>query len=304
MSVVVEQISKRFGDQLAVNELSFKAVPGTITGFLGPNGAGKTTTMKMLTGYLKPSSGTAKICGLDILEDSMETRKRIGYLPEHNPLYKDMYVREYLRFVAGIHHITNAKSRIDELIEITGLELEQKKKISALSKGYRQRVGLAQSIMHDPDVLILDEPTSGLDPNQLKEIRALIRKLGKEKTLIFSSHILQEVQALCDSVLIIHRGKLVANDSIDKLQSLIKKERVIRIEIEQKVDENLLRKIDGVNDIRKLDDHNFELTCTTNDTNRRNIFNYAVKNNLVLLTLTEQTNSIEDVFEILTSSNS
>jgi len=215
MSVIVSNLTKTFGTQNAVNDLSFEAKPGEILGFLGPNGAGKSTTMKMVTTYLQPTSGTATVCGHDIVESDMDVRRHIGYLPEHNPLYKDMYIKEYLEFVARIHKVDNTKSRIDELIEITGLQKEQHKLISSISKGYRQRVGLAQALLHDPEVIILDEPTSGLDMNQLIEIRALIKKLGETKTVIFSTHIMQEVQALCDRVIIINEGQLVADDPID-----------------------------------------------------------------------------------------
>jgi len=215
MSVHVEQLTKIYGEQKAINQVSFTANQGEVLGFLGPNGAGKTTTMKIITCFIPQSEGKAEVCGFDTATHPTEVRQRIGYLPEHNPLYKDMYVREYLSFMAGLHHLSNKKQRVDELIELTGLTLERNKLIGALSKGYRQRVGLAQAMLHNPEVLILDEPTSGLDPNQLIEIRQLIKSLGKEKTVIFSTHIMQEVQAICDRVLIINRGKIVANDSIE-----------------------------------------------------------------------------------------
>src|SRR6188768_3341393 len=219
MSISVESLSKEYGEQKAVNNISFELKPGELVGFLGPNGAGKSTTMKMITGYLAPTSGRARVCGFDSQTHPMEVRKRIGYLAEANPLYFDMYVREYLAFTAGIHHLgKNAKERMEEMISMTGLTRESKKKIGALSKGYKQRVGLAQAMIHHPEVLILDEPTSGLDPNQIVEIRELIMKVGKEKTVLLSTHIMQEVQAMCSRVIIINRGNIVADDNVDTLK--------------------------------------------------------------------------------------
>src|SRR3954467_5401938 len=217
MSIVVESLTKTYGDQKAVNDISFTAGPGVL-GFLGPNGAGKSTTMKILTGFIPQTSGTAKVDGFDIRTQSLEVRKRIGYLPESNPLYTDMYVKESLAFIAGIHQLHNPAARIADIIEQTGLGPEQHKKIAQLSKGYRQRVGLAQAILHDPQVLILDEPTSGLDPNQLIGIRQLITDLGKTKTIILSTHIMQEVEAVCNKVIIINKGKIVADDTLDGLR--------------------------------------------------------------------------------------
>jgi len=219
MSVQVEQLTKVYGEQKAVNEISFTAVPGKILGFLGPNGAGKSTTMKIISCFIPPSSGKASLCDYNVVEHPIEVRKNLGYLPEHNPLYLDMYVKEALGFIADIHKIPNKNKRISEVIEQTGLGVEQKKKIVDLSKGYRQRVGIAQAIIHDPKVLILDEPTSGLDPNQLIEIRNLIKELGKTKTVILSTHIMQEVEAVCDQVVIINKGIVVANDSLAGLKS-------------------------------------------------------------------------------------
>src|SRR3954469_3536527 len=213
MSIKVNQITKLYGEQKALDDVSFEAGSGQVVGFLGPNGAGKSTMMKIITCFIPQTSGTASVCGFDVTEDSIEVRKNVGYLPEHNPLYLEMYVREYLEFIAGLHKIKNVRTRIAEMIETTGLQVEQKKKIGALSKGYRQRVGLAQALIHDPKVLILDEPTSGLDPNQLTEVRNLIRSLGKEKTVVLSTHIMQEVEAICDKVIIINKGKIVANES-------------------------------------------------------------------------------------------
>jgi ABC-2 type transport system ATP-binding protein len=218
MSVKVQALTKIYGEQIAVHAISFEIAKGEIVGFLGPNGAGKSTTMKMITGYIPITSGTAEVCGLTLGDENLEIQRRIGYLPENNPLYNDMYVREYLEFLAGVHKISNSKKRIDEVIEHTGLRVEEKKKIGALSKGYKQRVGIAQAIIHNPEVLILDEPTSGLDPNQIIEIRELIKTFGQSKTVILSTHIMQEVEAMCDRVLIIHQGNLVANHTLPELR--------------------------------------------------------------------------------------
>jgi len=218
MSISVESLSKVYGSQKAVDGISFSAKPGVL-GFLGPNGAGKSTTMKILTGYIPQTSGKATVCGFDVETQSLEVKRRIGYLPESNPLYQDMYVRESLAFIAHIHQVPDAEKRIEEIIELTGLTPEKHKKVGQLSKGYRQRVGLAQAILHDPEVLILDEPTSGLDPNQLIGIRQLIRDLGKTKTVVLSTHIMQEVEAVCDHVVIINKGHIVANDTLEGLRS-------------------------------------------------------------------------------------
>ena len=217
MSIEVNKITKLYGEQKALNEVSFSIKSGEIVGFLGPNGAGKSTLMKIISCYLPPSIGTIKVCGLDVMEQSMEVRKKVGYLPEHNPLYLDMYVKEYLEFVGRFYDVKKLNDRVKEMVEITGLTIEQNKKIGQLSKGYRQRVGLAQAIIHDPQVLILDEPTTGLDPNQLVEIRNLIKALGKNKTVMLSTHIMQEVQAICERAIIINHGKIVADDSIANL---------------------------------------------------------------------------------------
>jgi len=218
LSVVVKELAKHYGEQKAVNQISFEAKPGRILGFLGPNGAGKSTTMKMLTGYLQPTSGKAEVEGKDVQVEPLEAKKQIGYLPENTPLYMDMYVREFLSFVAQTYGLSNISKRVEEVIQQVGLTQEQHKKIGMLSKGYKQRVGLAQAIIHQPQVLILDEPTSGLDPNQLSDIRTLIKNLGKDRTVIISTHIMQEVEALCDDVIIINKGVLVANSSIDELK--------------------------------------------------------------------------------------
>jgi len=218
MSVIVDKLGKHYGEQIAVNNISFNISKGEIVGFLGPNGAGKSTTMKMITGYLKADSGTATVCGIDVASNPIEVKKKIGYLPESNALYYDMYIKEYLSFIGGVHQIPDLKSQIENIIELTGLTIEQKKKIGQLSKGYKQRVGLAAALIHSPEVLILDEPTSGLDPNQIIEIRNLIKQQSINKTVLFSSHILQEVQAICDRIIIINKGNIVADDTLINLQ--------------------------------------------------------------------------------------
>ena len=218
MSIEVHQLSKIYGTQKAVDQISFHAKPGEVVGFLGPNGAGKSSTMKMITGYMQADGGSIEVCGMEVLLEDIQTKKKIGYLPELNPLYPEMYVREYLSFIGGLHQIPNIKNRVEEVIQQTGLSSEAGKQIHQLSKGYKQRVGLAAAIIHNPEVLILDEPTSGLDPNQIIEIRNLIKSLGKDKTILFSSHILQEVEAICDRVIIIHKGKIVADRSLEELK--------------------------------------------------------------------------------------
>ena len=300
MSVVVENLTKVYGTQKAVNGISFEAKPGEVLGFLGPNGAGKTTTMKIVTCFIPQTEGRAQVCGFDVEKESIEVRRKVGYLPEHNPLYKDMYVKEYLGFVAGLHKVKNKKQRVAEMIERTGLEKEQRKLIGALSKGYRQRVGLAQAMLHDPEVLILDEPTSGLDPNQLAEIRGLIKSLGKEKTVIFSTHIMQEVQALCDRVLIINNGNLVANDTIDQLQSKLTGETMIRIEFKEEMKKEQLMKINSINEVKALKNNQWQLISKGKKDARPEIFNFAVQNGYTLLEMRQEKYSVEDVFQQLT----
>ncbi len=297
MSIEIQGLTKKYGEQLAVNDLSFKVDKGHIVGFLGPNGAGKSTTMKMLTCYTTPSSGTAKVNGFDVIKDPLSVRQSVGYLPEHNPLYKDMYVKEYLKFVAGIHKISNPNQRIKDLIEMTGLGIEQHKLIGTLSKGYRQRVGLAQAMMHDPEVLILDEPTSGLDPNQLRDIRSLILELGKEKTVIFSTHIMQEVSALCDRVLIINRGVLVADDPIDMLQDRVGSEHQIAVEFESEINESMLLNIEGLKRFKKQDAS--YILLASKDI-RKEIFNWAVAQKAIILEMNSVKLSVENIFTELT----
>ena len=301
MSVIVNQLTKVYGTQIAVNHISFTAEPGKIVGFLGPNGAGKSTTMKMITGFIPPSDGTATVCGFDINTQSMDVRKCLGYLPENNPLYLDMYVKEFLAFVAGLQQLNNVESRIKEMIEQTGLEREQYKKISQLSKGYRQRVGLAQAMLHDPKVLILDEPTTGLDPNQLVEIRKLIKQLGKEKTVILSTHIMQEVEAVCDQVVIINKGLIVANDETKNLQAAALQQVTYVVEFDQVIQKQDLLKIEGVIAAQALADKSWVLQTNTLVDVRKNIFDFAVKNNLVLLSIQKEEEKLEDIFRKLTS---
>jgi ABC-2 type transport system ATP-binding protein len=254
MSIEVADLKKFYGEQAALAGISFKVNTGEIVGFLGPNGAGKSTTMKILTGFIPATSGKAKVCGYDVEEYSIESRSRIGYLPEHNPLYLDMYVKEYLHFIGGIYKLNNLASRVQEMIGLVGLEREQRKKIGALSKGYRQRVGLAQAIIHDPEVLILDEPTSGLDPNQLLEIRDLIRSIGQTKTVMLSTHIMQEVEAICDRVIIINNGVLVADDTSKTLQKNdLKQVVIVEFDPESKVQQKQIMSISGVNAVKKLE---------------------------------------------------
>ncbi len=300
MSVVVQNLTKIYGEQKAVNNISFEAKPGQVLGFLGPNGAGKTTTMKVLTCYIPQSSGQATVCGYDVQEAPMEVRQNIGYLPEHNPLYLDMYVREYLRFIAGLHKISKPNQRISEMIEMTGLEREQRKPIGALSKGYRQRVGLAQALLHDPQVLILDEPTAGLDPNQLADIRALIKQLGEEKTVIFSTHIMQEVKAICDRVVIINRGNLVADDTIDHLQSVTTGESVITVEFQSKIPQQQLKKINGVKEVRQLNGYRYQILADAEEDLRASVFDFAVDQKVKLLEMRKEVFEMDEVFQRLT----
>ncbi len=300
MSVKVQHLTKTYGSQKAVNDVSFEAKKGEVLGFLGPNGAGKSTTMKILTCFIPQTEGQAEVCGFDVAADPMEVRRRIGYLPEHNPLYKDMYVREYLGFVARLHKVPNVPRRVGEMVDLTGLGSEQHKLISALSKGYRQRVGLAQAMLHDPEVLILDEPTSGLDPNQLVEIRSVIKQLGKEKTVIFSTHIMQEVAALCDRVLIINKGKIVANDSIETLQGRVGGELLVTVEFGQNTNANKLQQIRNVKRADHLGGNRWRISSASSNDTRADIFRFAVDNHLTLLEMHKEVVSVEDVFTELT----
>ncbi len=299
MSIEVKNLFKFYGEQAAVNDISFSINKGEIVGFLGPNGAGKSTTMKILTGYMPATSGEVKICGEEVDIDSKETKKKIGYLPENNPLYLDMYVREYLEFVGKIYKVPNLKQRIDEMIQQVGLEVEQNKKIGMLSKGYRQRVGLAQAIIHDPEVLILDEPTTGLDPNQLVEIRELIKNIGKSKTVMLSTHIMQEVEAICDRVIIIKSGKIVADNSASELQYEENKQ-VVFVEFEGELNKNSLKKEAGITKVESVGDHGWLVESNQNIDLRKTIAQFAQKNNLLVLTLRKEEKTLEEVFKALT----
>ncbi len=300
MSVVVKDLTKIYGAQKAIDSLSFEAKKGQIIGFLGPNGAGKTTTMKIITGFMPASSGSAEVCGYDVETHSRDVRRAIGYLPEHNPLYKEMYVREYLSFVADVMGLKNSRARIDDMIEKTGLGREQHKVISSLSKGYRQRVGLAQALMHDPEVLILDEPTSGLDPNQLAEIRNLIKDFGKEKTVIFSSHIMQEVQALCDRVIILNKGQIIADDPIHKLQQRASGKKIINLHFDKETDASALTRLEGITGVQKINPSAVELTIDGDKDIRPAIFKEVVKQGWVLVEMKEEKISVENIFQELT----
>lgn len=302
MSILVESLTKVYGAQKAIDSISFSAKPGVL-GFLGPNGAGKSTTMKIITCFIPQTGGKASVCGYDIEKQPLEVKRNIGYLPESNPLYLDMYVKEYLTFIAGLHHIPDTKKRIAEMIDITGLAVEQKKKIGALSKGYRQRVGLAQALMHNPKVLILDEPTSGLDPNQLQEIRNLIVQIGKEKTVILSTHIMQEVEAVCDRVVIINKGKIVADKSTSEIKSLEGGYTVITIEFDKEPDIAQIKKINGINNVTVIGPKTLQINSTVDRDVRTDIFNYAVANNLTVLTIHKEEKKLEEVFKDLTQLN-
>lgn len=301
MSIQVSNLLKQYNEQKAVNEVSFKIGKGEIVGFLGPNGAGKSTTMKMITGYLQADSGDAMVCGLDVSNSPIDVKKKIGYLPEANPLYPDMYVREYLDFVAGVHKIDNRKQAIEKVIALTGLAIESKKKISQLSKGYKQRVGLAAALIHDPEVLILDEPTSGLDPNQIIEIRNVIKEQGKNKTVLFSSHILQEVEAICDRVIIINKGQIVADDSLTNLQNKKNDKQIVNVTFKENVDNRLMEKLTEVDQLFQPQTTNFRLQTKTPESVRKQLLTLAVENNLNIVSLQTEGNSLEEVFRSLTT---
>jgi ABC-2 type transport system ATP-binding protein len=303
MSLEVQNLSKQYGQQWAVDGISFHVARGEVVGFLGPNGAGKSTTMKIATGYLPPTKGSIKVTGLDVVSDSLNVRKSIGYLPEHNPLYTDMYVHEYLRFCGGIFGMSGdgLKARIGEIVDLCGLEREQHKKIESLSKGYRQRVGLAQAMLHNPEVLILDEPMSGLDPNQLQEIRRLIRSISKNKTVLFSTHIMQEVQAICDRVVVINKGKIVADDSIQNLLKNGTGKKVITVEFDKPVELDLLLQVKGVQNVFSSGGSTYKIENEPGADVRSELFKFATDKNLSLIGLKLEETSLEVVFKQLTS---
>lgn len=299
MSIVVENITKEYGTQKALNNISFHVNSGEVVGFLGPNGAGKSTTMKILTCFLPQTSGRASVCGFDVNEDSLDVRKNVGYLAENNPLYYDMYVKEYLSFVASLHALNNITKRIKEIISITGLEVEQRKKIGALSKGYKQRVGLAQALIHDPKVLILDEPTSGLDPIQLVEIRNVIKKIGQEKTVMLSTHIMQEVEAMCDRVIIISKGTIVADKPTAELKQSYSNQAIVTVEFNGITTRSALTAIEGVSDAKNSSGNTWQITAIGDKDIRTDLFNFAVKNNLAVLTIHKEEQKLEDIFKEL-----
>ncbi len=303
MSIVVSALTKIYGRQKAVDHISFQAQPGQIVGFLGPNGAGKSTTMKILTGYLTPTRGHAKVCGYDVVGQSMQVRRSIGYLPEHNPLYLDMYVEEYLLFIGSLHGLKGAglRSRVAEMIERVGLTREQSKKIGSLSKGYRQRVGLAQSLIHDPPVLILDEPTTGLDPNQIVEIRQVIKDAGRNKTVIFSTHIMQEVEALCDRVIIINTGKIVADSTLAELRSRQENARgLLLVEFEKDVNLRALSALPGVKEVRPRGQGKYQFVTDGHTDVRIAIFQLAAQREWTLIGLRQEESTLEKIFQQLT----
>ena len=303
MSIEVNKLTKIYGDQKAVDNISFKVQKGEIVGFLGPNGAGKSTTMKMITGYLEPDDGEAIVSGIPVSTSPIETKRRIGYLPEANALYYDMYVREYLKFIAEIHHVKDARNRIEEMIKLTGLTVESNKKTGQLSKGYKQRVGLAAALIHDPEVLILDEPTSGLDPNQIMEIREVIRMQGKNKTVLFSSHILQEVEAICDRVIIINKGKIVADDQLRNLQQLNQNNHIVIVRFSEAVDKYLLENIQDVESITNPEPGLCKLSTQNPDTVKKQLLELSLKHGFNIISLQSESQRLEEVFRSLTQTD-
>ncbi|MDQ6761885.1 MAG: gliding motility-associated ABC transporter ATP-binding subunit GldA [Bacteroidota bacterium] len=302
MSIVVSNLTKNYGVQKAIDNISFQVNNNEIVGFLGPNGAGKSTTMKIVTGYLSADSGMASVNGVNVNTDPIKAKKLIGYLPESNPLYYEMYVREYLEFITGIHSITSGvKKRMEEVIDLTSLRPESKKKIGQLSKGYKQRVGLAAALIHDPEVLILDEPASGLDPNQIVEIREVIRELGKNKTVLFSSHILQEVESICDRVIIINKGNIVADDTLSSLRSAHKTSHTIMVEFAERVDIGLLKNLEGVINAEEEKPSSFKLQALDPEMVKKNLFSFSLENHLNIVSLRSEHKSLEDVFRNLTN---
>ena len=303
MSIVAQGVTKFYGEQKALDNVSFEIKTGEIVGFLGPNGAGKSTMMKIITGFIPPSSGNVFVNGIETGDGSIEVKKKIGYLPENNPLYPEMYVREYLRFAASLYNSgIPLKNQIDNIIEVTGLAPEQKKKIGSLSKGYRQRVGLAQALIHNPDVLILDEATTGLDPNQIIEIRNLIRDTGREKTVMLSTHIMQEVEAICNRVIIIDKGIIIADEEKKDIYSKLRQtKQVILVEFDRSPDENSLKAIPSVDSLKKVKDNTWLLESAGEKDIRPAIFSFAVSNSLTVLSLQKKENNLEEIFRILTN---
>jgi len=300
MSITVSNVTKYYGKQKALHDVSFQVNSGEVVGFLGPNGAGKSTMMKIITGFLPPSKGNIQVCGYNVSENELEFRRKVGYLPENNPLYTDMYIKEYLRFIGNIYKVNNTSKRIQDIIEMTGLGPESNKKISALSKGYRQRVGLAQALLPNPEVLILDEPTSGLDPNQISGVRDLISSLGLSKTILLSTHIMQEVKALCERVIIINKGQLVADEKPGKLEMTGATSHVIiEIEFNIRPTKDKLMAIDGIKDI-DTSQQKWIIKADNSKDIRPELFNFAVSNNLIILEMTQKQPSLENIFQQLT----
>ncbi|MDP4263476.1 MAG: gliding motility-associated ABC transporter ATP-binding subunit GldA [Bacteroidota bacterium] len=300
MSIEVKNLLKQYGEQKAVNNISFKVEKGEIVGFLGPNGAGKSTTMKIITGYLQQTSGEAYVSGINVNDDPLQAKKRVGYLPEANALYYDMYVKEYLAFIAEVHKINNRQQAIDKVIETVGLKTESKKKIGQLSKGYKQRVGLAAALIHDPEVLILDEPTSGLDPNQIIEIREVIKQQGKNKTVLFSSHILQEVEAMCDRVIIINKGQLVADDKLATLRNNSGSKTKIVLELKEIIADELMSSVFG-KEISRSNPTTWKFETGDPEKLKKQILQLAIEKNLNIVSLQSESVNLEDVFRNLTA---
>ncbi len=303
MSIEVEGLEKIYGTQKAVDGISFSINQGEIVGFLGPNGAGKSTTMKIITGYLTTNAGLVKVCGEKIELDPIAVKKKIGYLPEANPLYPEMYVREYLDFIAGVHGISNKSAAIEKVIALTGLTLESAKKIHQLSKGYKQRVGLAAALIHNPAVLILDEPTSGLDPNQIIEIRNVIKAQGKDKTVLFSSHILQEVEAICDRVIIINKGKIVANDSLANLQKTKKDSYQVRVVFKELVLASSFAQFQAIDQLTAINESTYLIATINPELVRKQLLTLTITENLNIVSLQTEGNSLEDIFRALTATS-
>ena len=300
MSVEVKGLTKIYGEQKAVDNISFQLNKGEIVGFLGPNGAGKSTTMKMITGYLAPDEGDITVSGIDVKKQPLESKKKIGYLPESNALYYDMYVKEYLNFVSGIHSVNGQQSTINHIIDTVGLTPEKNKTIGQRSKGYKQRVGIAAALIHDPEVLILDEPTSGLDPNQIVEIRQVIKDQGKDKIVLFSSHILQEVEAICDRVIIINKGKIVADDRLANLQKL-SSANIVRVSFKEPLEQEWLHRLNGVKAINKIDSYTWSVETDDPEVVRKQLLEMSLQHNLNIVSLHSENQSLEEVFRSFTS---
>jgi ABC-2 type transport system ATP-binding protein len=302
LSIVVTGLTRQYGEQIAVNNISFQIEKG-IVGFLGPNGAGKSTTMKMLTTYVPPTAGTATICGFDIVNQPMEVRQQVGYLPENNPLYYDMYVREYLLFAAKVHGLAHPLKKVEEIIEMTGLGKEAHKKLGQISKGYKQRAGLAQAMIHNPAVLILDEPTSGLDPNQLSEIRTLIAEVGSAKTVLLSTHIMQEVEAMCERVIIINEGKIIKNESITAINQEPSNSQTLIVVLDKNVSETAFKSFKHINQLKCIDARTWAIQSTQADLLKKELMHWAIDQDITIESLHTESKSLEDIFRSLTSNN-